>query len=106
MLPAQPETGIEGVISIGPTHGGPIRPGVPSSKGLANTEFAVETDKGEVSSFKTDDQGHFRILLSPGHYKVSIKGRKGGVGHYGPFEADVTANQMLTVHWYCDSGMR
>jgi hypothetical protein len=99
-------TGIEGVITLGPTHGGPIRPGIPSSKPFANAEFAVTSEKGQVASFTTDDQGKFRVSLAPGHYTVSLKNRKGGIGHYGPFEVDVVAGKMTTVEWECDTGMR
>jgi hypothetical protein len=99
-------TGIEGVITLGPTHGGPIRPGIPSSKPFANAEFAVTSEKGQVASFTTDDQGKFRVSLAPGHYTVSLKNRKGGIGHYGPVEVDVVAGKMTTVEWECDTGMR
>jgi hypothetical protein len=91
---------------MGPTHGGPIRPGIPSSKPFANAEFVVMSDKGQVASFTTDDQGKFHVSLAPGHYNVSLKNRKGGIGHYGPFEVDVVAGKMTRVEWECDTGMR
>lgn len=102
----EPGTGIEGVITVGPTHGGPIRDDVPSSKPLANATFVVGNEKGEVTSFTTDDQGRFRISLAPGHYAVSLKGKKGGIGRFGPFDVDVVAGQMTKVEWQCDTGMR
>ena len=99
------ESGIEGVISIGPTHGGPARAGVPSSSPLANAEFVVAGKKEMQASFKTDDQGKFRVLLPAGHYKVTKK-EKSRLGGCGPFEVDVAAGQMTKVEWACDSGMR
>jgi Prealbumin-like fold domain len=104
--PSGTETGIEGVITISPTQPGPIRADTPGSKPLANTAFVVENQKGQVASFTTDDQGHFRISLSPGHYKVSSKGKKVGIGHFGPFEVDVVPGKMANVQWECDSGIR
>ena len=104
--PAGAETGIEGVITISPAQPGPIRAGAPSSQPLANAAFVVENQNREVASFTTDDQGHFRTLLAPGHYKVSIKGKRPGIGHYGPFEVDVVAGKMAQVQWECDSGIR
>ena len=102
-----PGTGIEGVITFGPTQGGPIRPGIPSSKPLANATFVVENEKGaEVASFTTDDQGRFRVPLAPGHYTVSKEGKRRGIGHYGPFEVDVVPGEMTRVQWECDSGIR
>jgi hypothetical protein len=100
------ETGIEGVITIGPIQAGPVRADTPSSRPLANTAFVVENQKGEVTSFTTDRDGRFRAPLVPGHYKVSLKGRTSSIGRYGPFEVDVVARQMTKVQWQCDSGMR
>ncbi len=100
-------TGIEGVITFGPTQGGPIRADTPSSKPLANVAFVVENEKGaEVASFTTDDQGRFRVPLTPGHYAVSKEGKKHGIGHYGPFDVDVVAGRMTNVQWECDTGIR
>jgi hypothetical protein len=99
------ETGIEGVITINPARPGPVRADTPVSP-LANRVFAVENQKGEITSFTTDDQGRFRIPLAPGHYKVSLRGGTSSIGRYGPFEVDVVAGQMTKVQWQCDSGMR
>jgi hypothetical protein len=100
------ETGIEGVIMISPVQPGPVRADAPSSKPLANAAFVVENQKGEVTSFTTDGQGRFRMVLAPGHYKVSLKGRTSSIGRYGPFEVDVVAGKMIKVQWQCDSGLR
>jgi hypothetical protein len=100
------ETGIEGVITISPTKPGPIRADAPSSAPLANAAFVVENQTGEVTSFTTDDQGHFRTSLAPGHYKISLKGRKSSIGKFGPFEVDVVAGKMTKVEWHCDTGIR
>ncbi len=104
--PSGAETGIEGVITISPTQAGPVRDDSPPSRPLANAAFAVENEKGEVASFTTDDRGHFRTLVPPGHYKVSMKGRKSSIGRFGPFEVDVVAAKMTRVQWECDSGIR
>jgi Carboxypeptidase regulatory-like domain len=104
--PSVVETGIEGVITISPTQPGPIRADSPGSKPLANAAFVVESEKGEVASFTTDNEGRFRIPLAPGHYRVSIKGKKGGIGRFGPFEVDVVPGKVTNVQWECDSGIR
>jgi hypothetical protein len=104
--PSGVETGIEGLITISPTQPGPIRDDAPASQPLANTAFIMENEKGQVASFITDDQGHFRIPLAPGHYTVAIKGRKSSIGHFGPFEVDVVSGKMTKVEWRCDSGIR
>src|SRR6266705_6239819 len=89
--PSAGESGIEGVITISPANPGPIRADAHGSVPLANATFAVEKNNVEVTSFITDDQGRFRVSLPPGHYKISLKGRKSGIGHFGPFETDVAS---------------
>ena len=103
---SQPRSGIEGEITIGPIHPGPAREGMPSSKALGNATFIVQNKEGVVTSFTTDEQGHFRISLDAGYYTVSIKDKKGGIGRYGPFDVDVVAGQITKVEWQCDTGMR
>ena len=98
-------TGIEGIITISPIHPGPVREGMASSAPLANCDFAVANEKGPVSSFTTDAQGHFRIALAPGHYTISA-GRRIGIRGCGPFDVDVTSGKMTAVQWECDTGMR
>ncbi len=71
-------TGIEGVITFGPTKAGPIRADTPGSKPLANATFVVENEKG----------------------------KKRGIGRFGPFPVDVVAGQMSRVTWECDTGIR
>ena len=55
-----------------------------------------KTKTAKVTLFTTDDKGHFQVSLSPGHYKVSLKGRKSSIGRFGPFEADVAPGKMRT----------
>lgn len=99
-------TGIEGMITISPSHPGPTRVGEESSKPLANVTFVATNEAGTAAEFTTDDQGHFKILLEPGHYTITRKGYTKGIGHFGPFDTLVVAGQMTRQEWRCDSGMR
>ena len=85
---------------------GPIRADAAASVPLTNATFVVENNNGEVASLTTDDNGRFRVVLPPGHYKVSLKGRKSSIGRFGPFEVDVVSGKMTNVQWECDSGIR
>lgn len=102
---AQSTSGLEGSITIGPVMGGPARQGVADSQPLAETEFVVKQGERVVTSFRTDKDGHFKVPLEPGHYSVTLKERR-AIGHYGPFEVDVSKAEMKKVQWKCDSGMR
>jgi hypothetical protein len=105
--PSEGQSGIEGVITISPWHPGPVRADEPASKPLAQAIFVVKDEKDAVASeFTTDEQGRFHVPLPPGHYKVSLKGRKSGIGRFGPFEVDVASGKMTKVQWECDSGIR
>jgi len=99
-------TGIEGVVFIGPIHGGPQRADEPASAPLASTAFEVLNDAGAVTTFTTDASGHFRIPLAPGHYSIKARDLKTKPRGCGPFEVEVTASGFKKIHWECDSGMR
>ena len=99
-------TGIEGTVSIGPTHGGPTRQGESDSAPLAAAVFEVTSGAGAVTTFTTDGSGHFRIPLAPGRYSIKPQGVKKKIGGCGPFEVEVTVAGFNKVHWECDSGLR
>ena len=103
--PSGVESGIEGTITISPAKPGPTRIDA-GSVPLANATFVVENNNAEVASFTTDDKGHFRVSLPPGHYKVSLKGRKSSIGRFGPFDVEVVPGKTTIVQWECDSGIR
>jgi hypothetical protein len=60
---SEPQTGIEGVITVGPIHGGPTRIGVPDSGALADMTFTAQEQDGTATSFTADDQSRFRVSL-------------------------------------------
>jgi hypothetical protein len=104
--PFAEKTGIDGRIKMSPSHPGPERPGMQNSSPLANAIFVLTDKSGATTEFTTDEQGHFKISLAPGHYTASRKGGNTKIGHCGPFDAFVVAGQMTHVEWTCDSGMR
>jgi hypothetical protein len=103
---AQAETGLEGLITISPTHGGPIRRGEPSSAPLPRTAFVVRQGDNIVANFETDAEGRFKIPLPAGAYTVAAKDQRHKFGGYGPWPVEVAAGEMKKVTWDCDSGLR
>ena len=91
------DTAIEGAISVGPTHDGPVRAAAPSSAPVREMEFVVRKGEETVATFKTDTEGQFRVSIAPGRYTVSRANWKRRVGNYGPFEVDVVPGQMSKV---------
>jgi hypothetical protein len=99
-------TGIEGTVSAGPTHGGPVRAGEPDSAPLANRTCLVETAAGTIKTFTTDDKGHFKVELPPGRYAIRVE--KIGIRNRGCTLADieVTSSGFKQIELKCDTGMR
>jgi hypothetical protein len=98
--------GIEGLVSISPTHGGPSRQGVNESAPMANTPFIVEGTAGTVATFTTDEQGKFHVPLPPGRYSIRIKTPAMKGRGCGLVDIQVTSDGFKKITLNCDSGMR
>ena len=100
-------SGIEGIVMVSPIWPGPIKKGSekPNTAPVASAVFSVADEKGPVTSFTTDNEGRFRLSLSPGHYVVSLAEYR-FARPCGPFEIDVESGKMTKVEWRCDSGMQ
>ena len=99
-------TGIEGTVSVGPIHGGPIKEGEPASMPMAEATFLVETAAGTIKTFTTDKDGHFKVELPAGRYSIraerpAMKGRGCGLK-----DIEVTGAGFKQVDLQCDTGMR
>jgi hypothetical protein len=99
------DAGIEGVISVSPRRPGPQRIDAPNVAPAPNVVFVVKKGEATVTSFTTDAEGRFRVVLTPGHYTVLREDPGAAIGHWR-FEIDVVANQVTKVNWIGDSGMR
>lgn len=99
------DTGFDGIIAVSPSRPGPLRKGDAAEAPVPNMTFVVKEGTEKVTTFTTDQKGHFRVTLPPGHYLVAREDSQAGIGHW-QFEVDVAAGQMASVHWTADSGMR
>ena len=112
MVQAQPspapvtQTGIEGLIMMSPSHGGPIRQGEDDSRPVASTAFVVSAEDKIVGGLAPMITAASRFCCRPAVTVCLPKGAKRGVGMYGPFQVEVVAGKMQKVRWECDSGMR
>jgi hypothetical protein len=104
--PPSGSTGIEGVITTGPIHGGPSRKGETDSAPLSDVAFEVKNDTGVVTSFTTATDGSFRVTVPPGHYLIRRVGNRPRLGGGGQFTVDVSPGSFAKVHFECDSGIR
>jgi len=70
--PVTPEPasgGIEGQSLIGPACAGPVRVDADCEDQPYQTTLTVTSPKGErIAQVQTDEEGRFKILLSPGEY--------------------------------------
>lgn len=98
-------SGVEGVISVSPSHPGPIRRDSPDPAPVADMPFVVKKGNATIASFTTDAKGHFQVSLPPGHYLILREDAGAAIGHW-QFEVDVVAGEMAKVSWTGDSGMR
>jgi len=98
-------TGIQGTITVSPSHPGPARADEANGAPLKQLSFAIQNEAGVIKEFATDSDGRFQVPLKPGRYKISAKGVN-RIRRCGPFEIEVAAGTMTTVQWQCDSGMR
>jgi hypothetical protein len=102
-------SGIDGVALVGPIA--PVeRPGEPNARPLPNAVITVQPDGGgaEIVRQRTDPQGHFRIVLPPGRYRVvPLPPQPNQTLPRGEIQTvTVTANQFANITVHYDSGIR
>ena len=72
---------------------------------MLNTSFTVESAAGTVATFKTDEQGHFKVELLPGRYTIRIQ-EPMIKARMWLADIEVMADGFKKVHWDCDTGIR
>ena len=105
---APTDSGIEGVVLLGPGCPGPIRLGSPCPDRPYPTTLEVFDDQGHhVADVPTHQDGTFRIMLPPGTYVVRARGREfRGPPRSTEQTATVAPGLFTTVPFRLDSGMR
>ena len=107
---ANSESGIEGRTVISPTRPGPVRVGDTQMEAPYPALLVVTlvASGREVTRLKTGADGHFRIVLPPGEYRiVATSDRPGRSLPRGSEEVvEVVAGRFASVTIHFDSGMR
>ncbi len=78
---------------------------MPNVAPAPNLLCVVKKGETTVASFKTDEEGRFRVRLAPGHYTVMREESGAAIGRWR-FEVDILPNEVTEVQWTGDSGMR
>ncbi|MFQ5710037.1 MAG: hypothetical protein ACE5HO_21490 [bacterium] len=68
--PEVTNSGIEGQVIRRPTCPGPITPEDPCEEPFSAKFSVLDSLDTEVASFRSDEQGNFRVVLMPGSYEV------------------------------------
>jgi hypothetical protein len=104
---AGPGTGIEGVVTLGPTT--PVcRAGTPCSRPVAATIAVRDAAGRQVLQFTSGADGRFRVDLAPGTYTLAPLPLRAG----SPFPRPVPATVTVTAGSYAhaevtyDTGIR
>src|ERR687883_362581 len=78
--PSPATSGIEGTIVVSPTRPGPIRKDEERSVApVGDAQFAIKAGDATVKTFTTDGEGHFQVVLPPGHYVIVREGAPPGI---------------------------
>lgn len=101
------DSGIEGQVFIGPTCGGPVRIDASPCPDLPyQAEITILDQKGEqITQFKTDVEGRFKISLAPGDYVLRPES-PGALPRAGEMDVTVEAGDYTQLVITYDSGMR
>jgi hypothetical protein len=104
---AQPGTGIQGIVQVGPTC--PVeRINSPCPPHPIATTVVVRTAAGgEVTRFRSGTDGHFKVDLAPGTYAVvGLTVGSSMLPRPIPTSVTVTSGTYTTISVEYDSGIR
>ena len=99
-------SGVEGTVTVGPTCPGPsiVNDSRDCTEPLATELQLIDLATGnEVARTNSDDQGHFRVNLPPGEYRLSATGDTGATTSV---EVSVHSQRYSNADLLVDSGVR
>lgn len=100
------ESGIEGMVTISPTCGGPVRPGQDCTAPYQAVITVLDAANKAVVQATSDAQGRFRLPLPPGVYTLRPERPKPGIATAADVTVTVEAGRVTLVEIMYDSGLR
>lgn len=100
------ESGIEGMVTISPTCGGPVRPGQDCTAPYQAVITVLDAANKAVDQATSDAQGRFRLPLPPGVYTLRPERPKPGIATAADITVTVEAGRVTSVEIMYDSGLR
>jgi hypothetical protein len=96
---------LAGIVTVGPTCGGPQREGQQCSQPLVGVEVRLTDARNRiVASAVTDAAGRFVLSAPAGHFKLGAG--KGKLPACPVLDVELPLRPDRSMHLVCDSGMR
>jgi hypothetical protein len=89
-----PETGVNTIVNI-PIQRGVIVSGRVTSAGMALPDATILIDDNEILKFKTDENGYYQLVTTPGEHKISAT--KGN--YVGKNETQIIASTGAVINF-------
>jgi hypothetical protein len=98
---------LEGTVSLSPARPGPQHAGERDTTAMVKAIVRVlQVDGHEVARTTTDDQGHFKVAVAPGAYKIAVDVQRAVFPRCQAVDVIVHEGVRNDVQVMCDSGMR
>ncbi len=103
-----PDSGVRGVVSLGPLEPVTREGTTSSSRPYEATIRVLRTGSGdEVATVRSGADGRFSVNLAPGAYTLEpLPGEPGGLPHAPPQDVTVEPHRFVTVRIDYDTGIR
>lgn len=103
---AASDSGIEGTVLRGPTCPVVIENDPCPDEPFSALFHVFSEDGKEVATFRSDEEGHFRVVLEPGHYTIVADESAPLQPPRQAKTVDVDANEFADVTLVFDTGIR
>lgn len=100
------ESGIQGMVTISPTCGGPVRPGQDCTAPYQAAITVLNQAGQAVAQVTSGADGRFALALPPGAYTLRPEKPAKGIAQAAEVSVTVAAGEVAAVEITYDSGLR